>query len=221
MLSWLSSVNPYSDHDSARDKCGTSTGHWFINCGKFLQWLQEKQGSLWLTGIPGAGKTVLLSTVIDCLLWKRKVNEAVVIFYFTFSDGQKKMLDALLRSVLSQACALLDEIPSEVMHSFRTSQGGSRLSFDRNTLLWFLKNVLASFDSFTMVIDALDESSDVPSVLVFLQDLKSTGFESVKWLVTSRQQQAIEYSLLSIKTPVVILIMHSCKRISVIILSNA
>jgi NACHT domain len=197
VLGWLSAANPYSNHTAARDKCGASTGGWLFESSEFLKWHQNEQRSIWWTGIPGAGKTILCSTVIEFLQQNRKVNEAVLIWYFDFSDDHKQSLDALLRSLLAQACELLDTIPSEVTDLFETNNGHPRhLSLDRRTLLDLLKNIFASFDAVTVVIDALDESSEVSGVLGFFHDLNGTDFENVKWLVTSRQKQEIEDSLL-------------------------
>lgn len=204
VLSSLSMVNPYSNHTAARDKHGTSTGDWLLVSGAFVMWQQDKHSSLWLNGIPGAGKTILCSTAIDFLQKNRDVNEAVLIWYFDFSDDQKQLLDALLRSLLAQACELLDQIPPEVMDLFVTDKEHTRHpSLDRKTLLDLMKTVFASFDNVMIVVDALDESSEVSSVLGFLHDLKGTAFENVKWLVTSRQKQEIGESLLGIQTGVV------------------
>jgi KaiC/GvpD/RAD55 family RecA-like ATPase len=206
ILSWLSSVNPYSNHTSARDKHGASTGDWFIESGEFAQWRQEENKSLWLTGIPGAGKTVLCSTVIQFLQKNRKVFETVFIFYFDFSDDQKQTLQALLRSLIAQACELLDTIPSEVIDLFEKSRGYSpHRSLDYKVLLGLLKCVLATFESVNIVLDALDESSELSNVLGFLHDLKSSDFENVRLLVTGRRKQEIENSMHSNGTNIITL----------------
>jgi NACHT domain len=203
-LNWLSLVNPYSNHTSARDKHGACTGEWFIESKEFLQWHESKQSSLWLTGIPGAGKTILCSTVIDFLQRTRKVNDAVFFFYFDFSDDQKQMVEALLRSLLRQACEVMDTIPADVMDLFESSQGHSRqISLDRKTLVGLLKIVFKSLESVTIVLDALDESSEVTSLLAFLHDLTLKDCENVKWLVTSRRKQEIEDSFLSTEMTIV------------------
>ena len=204
VLGSLSMVNPSSNHTAARDKHGTSTGAWLLESSEFVKWQQDKHSSLWLTGIPGAGKTILCSTAIDFLQKNRNVNEAVLIWYFDFSDDQKQSRDALLRSLLAQACEILDPIPPEVMDLFATDKGHARhLSLEYRTLLDLMKTVFGSFDNVMIVVDALDESSELCSVLAFLHDLKVADFENVKWLVTSRQKREIEENLLGIRTAVV------------------
>lgn len=204
ILGCLSTVNPYSNHTAARDKHGTSTGAWLLESSEFVKWQRDKHSSLWLNGIPGAGKTILCSTAIDFLQRSRKVDEAVLIWYFDFSDDQKQSLDALLRSLLAQACELLDQIPPEVVDLFATNKANARHpSLDHRTLLDLMKTVFASFENVLIVIDALDESCEVSNVLDLLHDLKVADFENVKWLVTSRQKREIEESLLGIQTAVV------------------
>lgn len=206
LLSWLSLVNPYSNHTAARDKRGASTGQWFIDSQEFLRWRQGTQTSLWVTGIPGAGKTVLCSTVIDYLQHSRKVNEAVIIFYFDFSDDQKQTLESLLRSLLRQLCEILDTIPPELVDLFESSHGRTRpLSVDRRTLVDLLKTIFKDLESITLLLDALDECSESSSVLDFLRDLMENESRDVRWLVTSRRTQEIEDSLLTTGATVVTL----------------
>lgn len=204
ILRSISHVNPLSNHLSARDKHDAHTGQWLIKSTEFVQWHQENHRSLWLTGIPGAGKTVLCSTAIDFLQRTQNVNEPVFIFYFDFSDDQKQSLEALHRSLLRQACDVLDTIPADVVEVFGAARTHRRQqSPDRQTLTGLLSSVFKTLESVTILIDALDESSEVSAVLNFLQELKSERFENVRWLVTSRRREEIESSLTSIGAAVV------------------
>ncbi|THZ07631.1 hypothetical protein D6C91_10230 [Aureobasidium pullulans] len=73
----------------------------FIHGDAFKQWKQHSNSFLWLHGIPGCGKTVLSSTIIEHL--KRGTNVGVLLyFYFDFNHTNKQTLDNVLRSLIKQ-----------------------------------------------------------------------------------------------------------------------
>src|SRR6266516_705343 len=67
LVAWISPANPTSNHVTARERHESMTGHWLLDSKAFAQWSTAQQSSMWIYGIPGAGKTILCSTVIDFL----------------------------------------------------------------------------------------------------------------------------------------------------------
>ena len=65
ILGWLNSNDPSTNHESARHKHQPTTGNWFIQSNTLVNWTSSTGVSPWLTGIPGAGKIVLCSTIIE------------------------------------------------------------------------------------------------------------------------------------------------------------
>ena len=88
ILAWLNKTDPISNHTAACEKCQHGTGQWFTSSLEFSQWLQPKR-SLWLHGIPGAGKTILYSTIIENVISGCSPESRCVYFYFDFSDSAK------------------------------------------------------------------------------------------------------------------------------------
>lgn len=59
---------------------------------------------MWLNGIPGCGKTVLSSSIIEDLQKSSSdALSAILYFYFDFNDIRKQTIDNALRSLVWQA----------------------------------------------------------------------------------------------------------------------
>ena len=57
IINWLKSADPSINHEAAINKHEPSTGQWFIESDAYSRWKEGAISSLWLHGIPGAGKT--------------------------------------------------------------------------------------------------------------------------------------------------------------------
>jgi hypothetical protein len=76
ILPWISPLEPQKRHYDIRQKRLEGTGGWFLQQSEFQQWIDgdsPKQNSgtgsiLTCSGIPGAGKSVICSLVIDDLI---------------------------------------------------------------------------------------------------------------------------------------------------------
>lgn len=58
-LIWLRAGDVTKIHDSVRSLRAESTGEWLFDLQEYHQWISSPGESLWLTGLPGSGKTVL------------------------------------------------------------------------------------------------------------------------------------------------------------------
>jgi len=67
ILAWVSSMDFLGKHCDISDKCQPGTGKWLLNTDAFKQWQSGRGQVLWCPGMPGAGKTVLSSVVINHL----------------------------------------------------------------------------------------------------------------------------------------------------------
>ncbi|KAM0310287.1 hypothetical protein ACHAO8_008236 [Botrytis cinerea] len=64
IIEWIASYDPSQRHQEIATKLRQSgTGRE----DQFKSWLDEKVSKLWLYGIPGAGKTILVSSTISCI----------------------------------------------------------------------------------------------------------------------------------------------------------
>src|SRR5438067_9082960 len=67
ILDWLTPINydPQQNDFLARRQPGT--GHWLLNSAEYKTWVKTDKQILFCPGIPGAGKTILTSIVVDYL----------------------------------------------------------------------------------------------------------------------------------------------------------
>ncbi len=98
---WLSPADPSTNYNESLKKRHDGTGQWLLQDTRYSRWKKEPSSFLWLNGIPGCGKTVLSSTVIQNLESDAAVN-TILYFYFTFTDTSKQALEHAIRTLTSQ-----------------------------------------------------------------------------------------------------------------------
>ena len=156
ILKWLTKVDPVSNHTIARAKHEPGTGEWFISSHEYSSWMLPGR-SLWLHGIPGAGKTVLCSTIIENIKSRCPPRIPCVYFYFDFSDPQKQKAVNMLFSILAQLS--LAGVPSEARQLYEVCCQGTR-DATVTQLTEALLSVARQMNPIYIVIDALHECSD-------------------------------------------------------------
>jgi len=66
VFQWLSTTQYVKHHRSAVKMCLAGSGDWMFRKPLYMEWRKSSVSSiLWLHGIPGSGKTVLVSSVIE------------------------------------------------------------------------------------------------------------------------------------------------------------
>jgi hypothetical protein len=183
---WLAKTDPKSNHIAACSKHEPGTGEWFISSHEFSYWLLPGR-SLWLHGKPGAGKTVLCSTIIENVKMRCSEKSVCLYYYFDFNDSQKQTATNMLYSLLSQ---LSDSaIPLEVQHLFDNSQKGTQ-QLTVIQLVNALLSISQQRESTYIILDALDESRSLKELLQTLQTIMGSG-SKVNLLMTSRPEYEI------------------------------
>ena len=184
ILNWYKSSDPEQNHRVSRDKHEPNTANWIFDVKEFQSWASNPGESLWLHGIPGAGKTVICSTIIDHMQDKcqQDCSARVVYYYFDFADNKKQSLASFLKSIIYQL-ASVEEIVSESVAELYNKHGG--LQEPRtDELLEVLMNELAHFQRTYLLIDALDEC---------LQGRETDVFWRLPEIFTSYESQHLDH----------------------------
>jgi hypothetical protein len=196
ICSWLSAPDPSTNYNKAHKQRQAETGLWLLESTKFTNWKKSTASRLWLYGIPGCGKTILSSTVIEHLLQHCDGDASMVTayFYFDFNDTQKQDPELMLRSLLCQLLRRAVVIPKDVEALFSSCENGKRQP-SLHALLEVTRQVAQEFMHVYVILDALDECSQRLELMDMLETVAGWKLDNLHLVMTSRKERDIESSL--------------------------
>ena len=190
--SWLSPVDASINYTQALLQRHPGTGQWFLAGDTYAQWKARFTSALWLYGIPGCGKSVLSSTIIEDLQQKQNTtNHTLLYFYFNFSEPDKQSFEKMLRTLIYELYRQHRVCQNFLDDLYSFSQNG-REQPQTKSLIAILNSMIGATSNVSIILDALDECSTRRQLLPWLQSLDR---KDVQVLVTSRQEEDIESSL--------------------------
>lgn len=152
---------------------------------------------LWCYGIPGAGKTVLASSIIQEALSQSSPDIAVAFFYCDYKTAVTQNPKNVLGSIAKQI-AVQDEESFEKLQAFYESKNPQDLpciDFSLDELRDLVIIMASRFNDVMIIVDALDECGTVTQIrfitrlLASLNDGGQVG--SCKTLFLSRDEPDI------------------------------
>jgi hypothetical protein len=198
ILQWLSPVDPFINQEAAMRTHHAGTNDWFLTCKEFDNWKQTDHSFLWLSGFPGSGKTILMSTLIDYLQQRTEENDhgLFAYFYCDFRNPETRDPLNLAGSLLAQICFKLRSFPESLEAAFERCKI-SQSPYGRRTNLDTITEVLievASEHRVTILVDGLDECERRRDILRFFRHLGLKGLH-INILVSSRDESDIRETL--------------------------
>jgi hypothetical protein len=183
---WLSPPDSSTNANHARQLKHEGTGEWFLNSATFREWEIGSRRHLWLYGLPGCGKTVLSTTILDHLI---NIHDHITLnFFFDFNDTLKQTVDGMFRSLVFQLYKLGIDSSRELDGLFKSHRGG-RDQPATKTLLGCLHRMLRGPIKIFLVLDALDESTTRVKFLKWMKDVMSTPeLDHVQVIATGRPE---------------------------------
>ena len=158
ILDWLTPINYGPQQSDYLKRRQPGTGQWLLESREFQAWLNTSKQSLFCPGIPGSGKTILTSIVVDYLT-SRFINNpktGIAYIYCNFKRQNEQKIDDLLASVLKQLAESQSSLPGSVKDLYdqhRAKRTGPLL----DEILRALQSVIALYSKVFIVVDALDE----------------------------------------------------------------
>ncbi|KAE8823749.1 hypothetical protein PTNB73_10123 [Pyrenophora teres f. teres] len=194
--SWLSAPDPSTNYHKAHKQRQAETGVWLLEGEQLTRWKESAASRLWLYGIPGCGKTILSSTIIEHLLQHCYDDTSMVTayFYFDFNDTQKQDPELMLRSLLYQLLQSSVMIPKGVDALFSSCENGKRQP-SLHTLLEVTRQAMEEFTHVYVILDALDECTQRSELMDMLETVAEWQLDNLHLLMTSRKEWDIETSL--------------------------
>ena len=196
MCKWLTAPDPSTNYHKAHKQRQAETGLWLLESAKFKKWKESAASRLWLYGIPGCGKTILSSTLVEHLLQHCSDDPSIVIayFYFDFNDVQKQDPELMLRSLVCQLLQRLTTTPKSLDALFSSCENGHRQP-SPHALLEVTRQVMQEFAHVYIVLDALDECTQRLELMDMLKIVDRWQLQCLHVLMTSRKERDIESSL--------------------------
>ncbi|KAJ7432121.1 ankyrin repeat-containing domain protein [Mycena galericulata] len=157
MMEWMSPLNFFQRQADIFSNRQPGTGKWLLASPQFKDWESSQVGSvLWCRGIPGAGKTVLASLVVNYLMDRacdEKINVACVYMDHKETDIQtpQNLLGGFLRQLISK-----DSIPDKVQ-AFYKHHHDKKTKPTLEDLCIMLNSAIGQYSRVYFVVDALDE----------------------------------------------------------------
>lgn len=197
ILKWLKVCDPEANHRLSCKQHEPRTSEWLFENATFQSWADMSHPLLWLHGIPGAGKTILCSSIIEYLRGRvaNDTRALVLYFYFDFADNKKQSAASLLKSLIYQliAASAGSNIEPAIDLYGQCNAGAEEPEVDE--LIETFSEILPARESIYVCIDALDECfrGDRGIVFQFLETCAAKSNLVVS--ITSRREVDIEDGL--------------------------
>jgi Cdc6-like AAA superfamily ATPase len=194
IIKWLHPPDPSKNYYKALEQRQEGSGLWFLQNGVFAKWKTRRNSFLWLYGIPGCGKTILSSIIIEDL--ERTLPlKPLLYFYFDFNDKGRQTLEGMVRSLMSQLYSKFPDT-SEKLDSLFSSYEDGRRHLSRESLCKAFLHMIEQVKEIWIVLDALDEcrtrkGQPTEGLLSWIRELLNSEQRNVHLLITSRPEQDI------------------------------
>ncbi|KAH8586783.1 C2H2 domain-containing protein [Bisporella sp. PMI_857] len=168
ILDWFSAAqSTTADHETFREirTPYAGSGSWILKHEKIQNWKEMDtpvSSIMWMNGIPGAGKTILASVIVDSCL--QDTSYTTGYFYCREDDPEKNDCISIYRSLLSQ---LLNHSRGLIPYCYDKYMSSGELNLTSTALAeQLLKLCFEKIPKQFIIIDGLDECSPAQRKLV-------------------------------------------------------
>lgn len=199
---------PYRDTEAA-NRIDIREFEWFFESPEFNQWGHES-GMLWLSGIPGSGKTTLSFHLWDSLKRNQTFNttEDIVAFFWSYrkapADNQaaqilSTIVNQLLHSNRKRLELVAQQCPVPKLSRQPTPVSPSQSFLDELWNILLVSVMVVPTCPVTIIIDGIDELRTegtrqmfCKNLLLLHTELASKGIRGFKIFITARPYNDIK-----------------------------
>ncbi|KAI0020141.1 hypothetical protein F4780DRAFT_770919 [Xylariomycetidae sp. FL0641] len=195
---FMGSVNPQASLQDCLELRSPMTGLWLTESDPtFVQWRHEPGSKLWLSGIPGAGKTVLCGAVIEEILQDSSNTVAVSFFFCAYKSADTQDPVKLLSAIATQLALQSSEAFGKLEDYYNKLNPRDHLQSQPRLpkLRKLIHNMTTCFGRVYVVIDGIDEcGQNVSKIAQAAKDL-STDSLNLNIAIFSRDEHEIREEL--------------------------
>ncbi|KAK3371102.1 hypothetical protein B0T24DRAFT_650215 [Lasiosphaeria ovina] len=147
VVDWFHGTMPqgtssYALHSAVKGLYEEKTGDWVFETPEWNNWIDCRKRTLWIHGIPGAGKTVLASYVIERTrsICETKGKQTRCIYYYCYHGRHQDEATPFLRWLVSQLLQGLEEIPETAWDAYECYAELASTGFTSGSTLWTKAN---------------------------------------------------------------------------------
>jgi Cdc6-like AAA superfamily ATPase len=155
-LDQLSLVNFRGKQHDVYSRAQKGTGTWIFEEPTFKSWLAGRHKVLWCWGVPGAGKTVLASIIIDHLVKMFETsNVGLAWMFIDYREHDLQTMETLFADLLRQLAEKRGKVSDSIFKSFGLGLKEGKPNMSKYKKL--LQEELPQFTKTFVIINALDE----------------------------------------------------------------
>ncbi|KAF4456693.1 hypothetical protein F53441_1249 [Fusarium austroafricanum] len=198
VMNFFLRVKPQDYLDVSRELRHEATGSWLTNDNStFERWKNGSNSKLWLSGIPGSGKTVLCGLVIETVLQESDSETAVCYAFCDYKNPDSFSPENIIAALAVQLGLQREEAFDELEAYFDMLHPEDKLPTQPrlDDLLDLVGCMAQEYEKVFLVVDGLDECGDEISEMT--QALKSIVINSdtVSAAFFSRKEEDIREQL--------------------------
>lgn len=158
IVNWLTPIDYAAQQSDIISRRQSGTGKWLLNSNQFQEWLINNKQTLFCPGIPGAGKTMIASIIIDhlCTKFQNDASISIAYLYCNFRRQHEQNPADLLVNLLKQLIQRRPFVPENVksLYDYHKHKR-THPSFEEISKV--LYSIAAHYSRAFIIIDALDE----------------------------------------------------------------
>lgn len=158
ILDWLAPMDYAPQQSDFINRRQVGTGKWLLDSAEFKAWKETDNETIFCPGIPGAGKTILTSIVVQELTtnFVSDENVGVAYIYCHFRRQNQQSADDLFANLLKQLADGRRSLPDSVSYLYNKYKD-QRERPPLDEILATLQYVAALYSKVFIIVDALDE----------------------------------------------------------------
>ncbi|KAK0371731.1 hypothetical protein CLIM01_10909 [Colletotrichum limetticola] len=157
ILEWLTPSNYSSQQRDYFSTKHPETASWLLESKEF-EWVANRGQTLLCYGMPGAGKTIMTSVVIDHLIhrFREEPGVGIAYVYCNFKETERQDCHDLLSSLAKQLAQSCSPFPQSLETLYNTHHK-RRTSRTIQETVDLLQMISSCYERVFIVVDALDE----------------------------------------------------------------